>query len=685
MIPHEPSDLSSMTTERPPRRGRRARLLLAALAATSTFSVVGSTPTAGAVADSDWLGIVNTYRQMSGLDPVTANATWSSQAAAHSCYMLYNGIAHDEIPGRQGYTEGGDIAGNSGNVAVSSAVTATARNHIDLWMTGPFHAIGVLRHNLTSSGFGMCALQNTPTGWRSGGTLDVIRGIDPSRPRPSTPIVFPGNGSTIPLNAFITEYPDPVSLCGWSGTAGLPLIAMMPSDVGSATSTLVGPNGPVQTCSLHQNNTGSNATAQAILDADNAVVVVPRTVLADGTYTATVSTNVGTASWSFTIDADGPLAYVPPSTQPTADPGRFEAVAPFRLVDTREPGALTRLRARQIARIRVGDSGITAVSANFTAVNPSGGGYVTAYDCTPTLPVASTLNTIPGRDVANQSIVPLDNGYLCVYSSVDTDLIVDVNGYFRLANSPAAQTSDRFTPIAPVRVADTRDAGVNRIVGDAAPRPFQIVGAVPGIPADASAVALNVTVTGTTGPGWLLASDCAPSQSSSINYLTSEDRPNSAIVPLDPSGRICITSFRSTDVVIDITGFFSPNGQVDFVPLSPLRLLDTREPGGVLNPFTGGGRLGTNRTIEIPIRGQRGVPSNATAVSVNVTAVDAVSGTYLTAYPCGTRPPTSTLNLSPAQGVAANGTMVKLSSTGKLCLYTLQSVHAIVDINGVYL
>lgn len=679
------SDHFDMPAARPPRQGRRRSLVLSVLLAASTF--VGLTPSssAQAVSDSDWLGIVNTYRQMSGLNPVSANSTWSAQAAAHSCYMLYNGIAHDEIPGRQGYTEGGDIAGNSGNVAVSSSIAATARNHIDLWMTGPFHAIGILRHNLTSSGFGLCALDNTPTGWRSGGTLDVIRGIDSSRPRPSTPIVFPGNGATIPLNAFITEYPDPVSLCGWTGAAGLPLIAMMPSDVGSATSSLVGPNGPVQTCSLHQNNTSANSTAQAILDADNAVVVVPRTVLADGTYTATVNTNVGSVSWSFTIDADGPLAYVPPSTQPTADPGRFEAVAPFRLVDTREPGALTRLRARQIARIRVGDSGITAVSANFTAVNPSGGGFVTAYDCTPTLPVASTLNTIPGRDVANQSIVPLDSGYLCVYSSVDTDLIVDVNGYVRLVNSAGAQSSDRFTPIAPVRVADTRDPGNSRIVGGASPRPFQIVGQVPGIPADASAVALNVTVTRPEGPGWLLASDCAPSQSSSINYLMSEDRPNSAIVPLDASGRICITSFRSTDVVIDITGFYSPDGQVDFVPLSPLRLLDTRESGGVINSYTAGGRLSAGRTIEIPIRGQRGVPSNATAVSVNLTAVDAVTGTYLTAYPCGTRPPTSTLNLSPAQGVAANGTMVKLSSSGKLCLFTLQSVHAIIDINGVYL
>ena len=131
-----------------------------------------------AVADDDWLGVVNTYRAMSGVAPVTANSTWSAEAEAHSCYMLENGITHDEVPGATGYTPGGDTAGNSGNVAVSSSFSATARSHIDLWMTGPFHAIGVLRHNLGTSGFGLCADNDTPTPWHSGATLDVIRGID---------------------------------------------------------------------------------------------------------------------------------------------------------------------------------------------------------------------------------------------------------------------------------------------------------------------------------------------------------------------------------------------------------------------------------------------------------------------------------------------------------------------------
>ena len=69
----------------------------------SALVVLAPANSASAVpAANDWLGIVNTYRAMSGLAAVSENSTWSSQAYSHGCYMLYNGIAHDEIPGRPG-------------------------------------------------------------------------------------------------------------------------------------------------------------------------------------------------------------------------------------------------------------------------------------------------------------------------------------------------------------------------------------------------------------------------------------------------------------------------------------------------------------------------------------------------------------------------------------------------------
>lgn len=638
------------------------------------------------VADHDWLGIVNTYRQMSGLNPVTANSTWSAEAKAHSCYMLLNGISHDEIPGRPGYTPGGRVAGNSGNVAVSSSITANARNHIDLWMTGPFHAIGILRHNLTSSGFGLCTGQDTPTPWRSAGTLDVIRGIDSSRPRPTSPILFPGDGATVPLNAFITEFPNPMTLCGWTGSAGLPLIAMMPNSVTSANSTLTGPNGPIQTCTLHQNNT-SDGTARAILAGDNAVVVMPRQILADGTYTVTVNSTGGNVTWSFTVDRSGPLSFTPPTppepsiTSPTAEPAQFEPVTPFRLVDSRQNKGTVRLRAGKITTLSVTGADVTAVSANFTAVRPAGVGYITAYNCTSELPTVSTLGYRPGQNVANQAIVPLQNGKMCLYSLADVDIVIDVNGYYRGAEHGAG-----FTPATPTRLLDTRQAGVARLEA-MQPRPVKVVGVRGGAPAGATSVALNVTAVQPSGDGWLRAYPCGGTSSpdiSSVNFLAGDLRPNSVVVPVGTNGEVCLLSSQPTDVLVDISGYFASGSGLDFVPLDPIRLLDTRERWQHLNPFTNGNKVATGRTLRLKIAGVRGVPKDAKAVSVNVTAVQADTTTFVTAFPCGTRPGTSNLNLIPWQGVAANGAMVQLSSAGELCIYVDRPAHVVVDINGIW-
>jgi hypothetical protein len=676
------------TEQRPLHRRAIAHAIAGALVATTAFIGLGlGSPTAAAVADDDWLGIVNTYRQMSGLNPITANPTWSAEARAHSCYMLLNGISHDEIPGRPGYTPGGDVAGNSGNVAVSSSISATARNHIDLWMTGPFHAIGILRHNLTSSGFGLCTGENTPTPWRSGGTLDVIRGLDMSRPRPSTPILFPGDGATVPLNAFITEFPNPMTLCGWTGNAGLPLFAMMPNDVTAANSTLTGPNGPIETCTLHKGNTGADGTARAILDGDNAVIVMPRQILADGTYTVNVNSNGGNVSWSFSVDAKGPLSYTPPPppdpelTKPTAEATQFEPVSPFRLVDSRQGKGTLRLRAGRITTLAIGNSDITAVSANFTAVRPSAAGYITAYNCTTEVPTVSTLGYRPGQNVANQAIVPLQNGKLCLYSYADVDIIIDVNGYYRTADDGAG-----FSPMTPARLLDTRPAGIPALA-PMQPRPVKVTGVTGGAPEGSTSVALNVTAVKPAGPGWLRAFPCDSSSASdisSVNFVAGDLRPNSVVVPVGDDGEICLLSSQPTDVLVDITGSFSSGAGLDFVPLDPIRLVDTRERWEHLNPFTNGGKVATGRTLRVQVAGVRGVPAGAKAASVNVTAIQADTTTFVTVFPCGARPGTSNLNLIPWQGVAANGAMVKLNSAGEVCVYVDRPAHVVIDINGIW-
>ncbi len=668
-----------------PGRGHARRSLAASALAVLGLVLgalgLGSPTPVAAVADNDWLTIVNTYRAMSGVAPVTANAVWSAEAQAHSCYMLENGIAHDEIPGRSGYTSGGDVAGNSGNVAVSSSIGASARSHIDLWMTGPFHAIGILRHNLASTGFGLCASSSTPTPWHSAGTLDVIRGLDYGRPAPTNPIVFPGNGAVVPLHSFITEYPNPMTMCGWSGNAGLPLIAMMPNDVTSATATITGPNGPVETCTLHKGNTGSDATARSILDGDNAVIVMPRTVLADGVYTVTVNSNGGNVTWSFTVDRSASLQLpIPdtPDTQPTATAVKFQPVEPFRLVDSRIQLGVARLQPGVVSRITVGGADIAAVSANFTAANPSSSGYVTVYNCTAERPTVSTLNFATGQTVANQAIVPLASGDLCVYSVASTDLLIDVNGYYRdTANGTG------FEPLTPARLHDSRLGG--QMLPAGVELQIQVAG-VAGAPAEATGAAMNVTAIWPVGPGYLQVYPCGVDSTqafSNINFAPGDVRPNAVATALGPQGSICVRSLVDTHVAVDLTGYFAVGSGLDFVALDPIRFFDSRSTFATLNESTGGQQVSPGNVVRLKIAGQRGIPSTAKAISINLTATGANGSGFLTAYPCGTLPGTSNVNILPARA-AANGAMVKLSPSGELCIYSEGSSHVIVDINGVW-
>lgn len=675
--------------EDPRTSPQRSRRLLAVLTMMATFvvaTIAGVTAAPGSVsaggpADDDWLGIVNTYRAMSGLTPVTANATWSAEGQAHSNYMLLNGISHDEVPGKPGYTAGGDVAGNSGNVAVSSSINAKARNHIDLWMTGPFHAIGILRHNLKVSGFGLATSSNTPTPWQSAGTLDVIRGIDTSIPRPTTPITFPGNGATVPLNAFITEFPNPMTLCNWTGSAGLPLIAMMPNDVTNASASISGPNGPIDTCVLHKGNTGADGTAQAILDGDNAVIVMPRTVLPNGGYSVTVNSNGGNVTWQFEVDTSADLtveAAPLPDTEPSANPVNFEPVDPFRLVDTRKGQGATRIGSGKTVRIDAAGADVAAISANFVAANASRPGHLTVFNCSSEVPEVSTLGYKPGSSVANQAIVPLENGDFCIYAHSSVDVVIDVNGYYRSGTDAAG-----FTPLDPKRLYDSRT--VKRLKAGEE-RKVRITGTVGGPPVGADAVALNVTAVQGSARGHLQVYPCGATnslQTSTINYLPKEARPNSVVVGTDDQGQVCVKAHTDLDITIDVTGYFGGSAGYEFTALDPIRLFDSRKVFSGLNEVTSGQRVRAGQVVKLQVAGDRGIPSNAKAASVNVTATQPSAGLHVTVFPCGSKPATSNLNAGPGKTVA-NGAMVKLSSAGQLCLTSLKDTHLIVDINGVW-
>jgi len=631
-------------------------------------------------AGADWLTSVNYFRAMAGLPGVVEDTSLSPGAYNHSCYMLLNDIAHDEIPGNPGYTASGDAAGNSGNVAVSSATGVSNRSFVELWMTGPFHAIGVLRPNLQRVGYGQCENSSTPR-WHSGATLDVLRGLGPKQTI-SAPILFPGNGTVTNLTRFIAESPNPVELCGWGTSgAGLPVIAMMPEGFSSnPTASMVGPNGPVQTCVLSRHNT--SGTAASILGGDNATIVLPRSPFVAGVYTVTVTTSARSVTWSFTVDpAAADFSSAPPAAAPAARyPTGWQPIAPARFVDSRVSNGATRLLAQVPKRIKLtGRQGLPtdaiAVSANFTVANTSGPGYLTVWDCSNPMPVVSTLNFGANAAVSNAASAPLDgDGNICVYSPVAADILIDVSGYY------SGSATSRFTSIVPDRIMDTRN-GLGQVGRLGAGQVVELK--LPNAPAGATGAMLNVTSIQPDGPGFVTVYPCGTMPpTSSVNSVVGNVQPNTVTTALSANRSVCIYSNTGVGLIVDVFGYMAPGTTNGFTPTAPFRWVDTRDKWvSSLNFGTGGRRLNAGQTIVMQVAGQRGVPASARAVSFNVTVTDGASGGYLTAYPCGSSPSTSNVNFGANQAVA-NGAMVSLSASGALCVYTSESVHAVLDVNG---
>jgi hypothetical protein len=381
-------------------------------------------------------------------------------------------------------------------------------------------------------------------------------------------------------------------------------------------------------------------------------------------------------AYELVVDASQAAAPTGPGAPPTvpdapptvADASAFTPITPTRLVDTRNGiGASGRLGAGRQVVVQVTNgvtvpTGVTAAVINVAAVNPLAPGFVTVYPCSANVPDTSTLNYVAGQTVANTTIAALSGaGQLCMWTNAETDILVDVTGWL----GPSG--SSRLTPIGPTRVVDTRSAiGGARLEADAA----MAVDFTGVVPAGSSAVAVNVTGVNASSPGFITVFPCsgAPPNTSTVNFVAGEARPNNTIVGLS-SGRMCIYSDAATDILVDLLGSFGPSG-LGYRPTPPIRVLDTRVTGtpaadAAVGYSVAAAGLGTQ------------TPG---AAYVNVTAANHLVPGYVTTYDCVTRSATSTLNQRVGQ-VAANGAIVPLSAL-QSCAWTYSGGDLIVDLNG---
>ena len=383
----------------------------------------------------------------------------------------------------------------------------------------------------------------------------------------------------------------------------------------------------------------------------------------------------------------------PPPTTPPATAGVQALAQPQRLVDTRVAGgAIGSGQSRCFAIANQGGipSDAAGVVLNVTAVGYRTPGWLSVYPSGQAVPATSTLNFDPSEyAVANGALVGLGaGGQACVAVGTigglpgDANVVLDATGYV-----PASATAQLPLLTSPTRLADTRTLGGPIAAGQS--RCFAVAG-MPGIAPDAVGVVLNVTAVGSGAPGWLSVYPSGQSvpATSTVNFSPAAYAvANNTVMALGPGGKVCVSvgtinaAPGSANVVLDATGYLTPAGQAA-VPLlsTPQRLVDTRGSGGAI-------AAGQSRCFAVA--GHAGVPSNATSVALNVTAVGYGAPGWLTLYPSDQGvPTTSSLNFDTSEYAMANGSMVRLGSDGSVCVAvgTVNSVpggaQVVLDVSG---
>ena len=180
------------------------------------------------------------------------------------------------------------------------------------------------------------------------------------------------------------------------------------------------------------------------------------------------------------------------------------------------------------------------------------GGYLTVWPQGQNRPLASTLN-LTGGAVANAAILPGGSiGAISVFSSRDTDLVLDINGYF----SAPAGTGLSLYPVPPCRAIDTRNNQGQPFSGE---KTVSVVSSPCSPPANAQSYVFNATVVPQESLGYLTlwpdgqVMPLVSTLNAKDGFVTS----NLAIVPTS-NGSIDAFATGLTHLILDMSSFFAP-------------------------------------------------------------------------------------------------------------------------------
>lgn len=214
-------------------------------------------------------------------------------------------------------------------------------------------------------------------------------------------------------------------------------------------------------------------------------------------------------------------------------------------------------------------------------------------------------------------------------------------------------------------------------------------------PAGARAALVNVTMVRPRAEGayvTLWEPGTAQPGTATVNADAFDITANASIVPIDEDGNVIAFAFATTDMIIDVAGFFVPAaGEVSsgrLVTSTPTRLIDTRDPSAADNPY-GRNADGAGEVVTVDAVDVAGLPDpdEVSAVVVVVTGIHADSdgAGFATLYASGDdRPLASNVNVNPGTDVRANLAVVPVSDDGSIDIYLERVRNVAVDLAGYF-
>jgi hypothetical protein len=550
--------------------------------------------------------------------------------------------------------DGATLTGTSGGAGAGAAGFRPGAFVAGLLAAGGLHAADVLGFDARFAGVGLKCLPDGRT-YLVWNAVDYDTGVlfaDPaSYEGPVVPAFTPTN--------FGHRCPQPGPAVSTSVSGASVTVTPVANTVMLTTGrhAIDGPvlGADLSTWTIEATFTHSSAPARVVSQAlyTPAFEFAPVTVhdLAPGAWTVSVrlanayeTTQATVAQFHVTL----PVVAEPESL-------RFSPVTPYRQADTRSGTALEAGETR--AFVLDAPPGARAATLNVTAVHPAADGFLQVFPCgAAAVEVSSANYTADLAATPNQVTVGLDGEQrVCVSTYAPTDVIVDVAGWWTSSGSSVES-------VRPTRLRDTRPHGVSggqTVVVD-----------LDGLaPADATAVSLNVTSTRSTTPGFITVWPCDDAMPivSNLNPSPGVDRPNHVTVAIGTSRRVCVYTHEATDVVVDLTGWWTSAGSTGLrVLASPERVHDTRT--------TPGARLAAMHPSVV-------IPTGARTVVANVTVDRTAAAGWLAVFPCADGWAGSS-NVNFRAGGAASTAVLVDASRGGVCVVADQAADVIVDVFG---